>query len=57
LQLLPDLNWEEEVDLMIDEIQGVLEALRNSDMLTVAQVRREHMAMLLQRINNYLGEA
>lgn len=57
LQLLPDLNWEEEVDLMVDEIQGVLEALRNGDMPTVAQVRREHMAMLLQRINNYLGEA
>ncbi len=57
LQLLPDLNWEEEVDLMVDEIQGVLEALRNSDMHTVAQVRRDHMAMLLQRINNYLGEA
>lgn len=57
LQLLPDLNWEEEVDLMVDEIQGVLEALRNSDMPTVAQVRREHMAMLLQRINNYLGDA
>lgn len=57
LQLLPDLDWEEEVDLMINEIQGVLEALRNGDMPTVAQVRRKHMAMLLQRINNYLGEA
>ncbi len=57
LQLLPDLNWEEEVDIMLDEMQGVLEALRNDDMPAVAQVRREHMAMLLQRINNYLGEA
>lgn len=56
LQLLPDLDWEEEVDLMADEIQRVLEALPNDDMPTVAEVRREHMAMLLQRINNYLGE-
>lgn len=56
LQLMPDLNWEEEVDIMVDEIENVLNALRNNDMPTVAQVRREHMAMLLQRINDYLGE-
>jgi len=57
LQLLPDLDWEGEVDIMTDEVQNVLEALRHNDMPTVSQVRREHMAMLLQRINNYLGEA
>lgn len=56
LQLLPDLNWNEEVDVMGDEIHDVIEALRHEDMATVAQVRHEHMAMLLQRINNYLVE-
>jgi DNA-binding GntR family transcriptional regulator len=54
LQLLPDLDWEEEVDVMSDEIRDVIEALHRKDMGTVAQVRREHMTMLLQRINNYL---
>ena len=57
LQLLPDLNWTEEVDLMCDEIGRVIEGLRAADMQAVAQVRREHMAMLLRRINNYLGSA
>jgi len=57
LQLLPDLDWQEEVDVMCDEIQNVTEALTSRDMVKVAQVRREHMAMLLQRINDYLGEA
>ncbi len=56
VQLLPDLDWTEEVDIMCDEIRNVIEALRNQDMVTVAGVRREHMAMLLQRINKYLGD-
>lgn len=56
LQLLPDLNWAEEVSVMCDEIRSVTEALRREDMAAVARVRREHMAMLLQRINNYLGD-
>ena len=57
LQILPDLDWSEEVDLMCDEIARVTEGLRTADMQAVAQVRREHMALLLRRINNYLGSA
>lgn len=57
LQLLPDLAWQDEVDIMCDEIQQVVAALRQEDMAAVAQTRRQHMAMLLQRINDYLGEA
>lgn len=57
LQLLPDLNWDEECTFVCDEIEDVLAGLRAGDMQTVAQVRRQHMAMLLQRINNYLSSA
>lgn len=57
LQLLPDLNWEEEVDIMCEEIKDVLAGLQAGDMETVARVRRNHMTMLLKRINNYLGSA
>jgi len=56
LQLLPDLDWNQEVDVMCDEIDNVIGALRHEDMATVAQVRRQHMAMLLRRINDYLGD-
>jgi DNA-binding GntR family transcriptional regulator len=57
LQLLPDLGWEEEVDIMCEEIGDVLAALQAGDMETVARVRRIHMSMLLQRINDYLSSA
>ncbi len=57
LQLLPDLDWVEEVDIIVEEIGDVLAGLEAGDMVTVAQVRRNHMTRLLQRINNYLGSA
>lgn len=56
LQLLPDLNWTQEVDLICDEIERVAKALRDEDMPAVAKIRHEHMAKLLQRINDYLGD-
>ncbi len=57
LQILPDLDWEEEVDMVVDEISTVIEALRAGDMHRVSAIRHRHMAMLLQRINDYLGSA
>lgn len=57
LQILPDLNWQEEVDMVVDEIGSVIEALRDDDMKRVARIRYKHMAMLLQRVNDYLGSA
>lgn len=57
LQILPDLDWEEEVEMVVDEISSVIEALRAGDMQRVAEIRHKHMAMLLQRINDYLGSA
>ena len=57
LQILPDLNWEEEVDFIIQELQDVLDALRAGDMKHMARVRRDQMAQLLTRTSNYLGSA
>jgi len=56
LQLLPDLDWNQEVDVIVDEIGSVIKALGNEDMAAVAQTRHKHMAMLLRRINDYLGD-
>lgn len=56
VQLLPDLDWHQEVDLMCDELERVTKALREENMPGVAKIRHEHMAMLLQRINDYLGD-
>lgn len=57
LQILPDLDWEEEVEMIVEEMGDVIEALRANDMKRVAQIRRNHMSMLLGRLNDYLGSA
>ncbi len=57
LEILPDLDWDEEVDYIYDEIKQVIKHLRAGELQAVAQVRRDHLAMLLRRINAYLGSA
>lgn len=56
LQILPDLDWDEEVEYFCKELEQVIEVLENSgDMADVAQIRRSHMVELLNRIRLYLG--
>jgi len=55
LQILPDLDWVEEVNIACREIQEVIGGLKEKDMPAVAQIRSEHMAMLLGRTSRYLG--
>ena len=57
LDILPELDWHQEVDKVHEEISDVLKHLRDGNMTEAASVRRNHMAMLLQRINSYLGSA
>lgn len=57
LQILPDLDWNEEIDIACEEMSDVLAALQAGDMNLVSEIRRDHMVMLLQRINDYLGSA
>ena len=57
LDILPDLDWKEEVDIFAAELGDVIEALRAGDMQQMAAVRREHMSMLLRRLNQYLSSA
>lgn len=57
LQILPELDWEEEVVAIYEEIRDVIKSLQANDILTMATIRRNHLAMVLHRINNYLGSA
>lgn len=57
LDILPDLNWEEEVEITCQEIADVIEALEKEDMQAVARVRRDYMSSFLSRINSYLASA
>ncbi len=55
-QILPDMNWPEEVDFMCEEIKQIATALRDGDMKRVGEIRRDHISMSLSRIQRYLGE-
>jgi DNA-binding GntR family transcriptional regulator len=57
LQILPELDWGEEVNYICEEITDVIAAMRKNDLRAMARVRRDHMSMLLHRINDYLGGA
>jgi DNA-binding GntR family transcriptional regulator len=57
LQILPELDWSEEVQAMYEEIRDVIKTLRANDINTMATIRRNHLAMVLHRINKYLGSA
>lgn len=57
LQILPELDWDEEVTAVCEEIRDAIKSLRANDMATLASVRRNHLALVLHRINQYLGSA
>lgn len=53
-QLLSDMNWEQEVELLAQEISQIIEALRTEDTKKFGQIRRDHIALCLNRMNQYL---
>lgn len=54
VQLLPEMDWEEEVGIMLDEVDECIEALEGSSSGHLAEIRSKHMSMLLTRFNDYL---
>lgn len=57
LQVLPDMEWEQEVDIATKEMREIVAAMADKDMARVARIRRYHMAWNLQRFNHYLSSA
>lgn len=54
VQLLPEMRWEEEVGVVLDEIDESLEAMEGGSAAHVAEIRTKYMMMLLSRFNDYL---
>ena len=52
--MLPEMDWDEEVRIFLDEIDESLEALEGNAARHVAEIRSKHMIMLLNRFNEYL---
>lgn len=55
LQLLPGMDWDEEVRAMEQEFGGIVECLRANDMRGAGLIWREHIERSLRRITTYLG--
>lgn len=54
VQLLPEMEWEEEIQVVLDEVDELLEAMEGTSAAHVAQIRSKYMMMLLTRFNEYL---
>lgn len=54
VQLLPEMNWDEEVRVILGEIDATVEALEEHDARRLARIRATYMTSLLERFNAYL---
>ncbi|HEX2153656.1 MAG TPA: GntR family transcriptional regulator [Acidimicrobiia bacterium] len=54
IELLPEMDWDEEVQIFLEEIDHTLEALEGGSARYMAEIRAKHMSMLLSRFNAYL---
>lgn len=57
VQMLPSLDLDTEIDQIRDEIEATLDACAQRSGAALAEVRREHMQRVLERINGALGFA
>lgn len=55
LQFLPELDLDAEIDIMAQEIDETLEAMRGRSGAALAGVRKAHMRMLLSRFNDHVS--
>lgn len=55
LQFLPELDLDDEIDIMAQELDDTLEALRDHSGAALAYVRTTHMRMLLSRFNDHVS--
>lgn len=55
VQLLPEFNWAEEVQALVNELDAVLDALKLRDMHRLATQRRAFMEAYMARLTRYLA--
>jgi hypothetical protein len=55
LQLLPLMNWPEEIDAFSNEIADLIRAMELNDLRSLHFVRRNHISMNRLRMKGYFG--
>ncbi|EWY36702.1 hypothetical protein N825_25615 [Skermanella stibiiresistens SB22] len=56
LQLLPMMNWPEEVDAFSNEISDLIQAMELNDLGSLHYIRRNHISMSRMRMKGYFGQ-
>lgn len=54
MQFLPEMDLDVEIDIMAEEVEQTLEALEGDSAQRLAQIRTNHMRMLLGRFNDHV---
>lgn len=54
MQFLPEMNLDDEVEIMSEEVDETLEALEGDSGERLAEIRTKHMRMLLGRFNQHV---
>lgn len=54
MQFLPEMDLDAEIDLMAEEVDQTLDAMRGTSGAWLAEIRAKHMHMLLTRFNEHL---
>lgn len=55
LQFLPELDFDDEVDVMAVEVADTIKVMQDSDPAVLTQLRLDHMNQLLRRFNDHLS--
>jgi hypothetical protein len=55
MQFLPEMDFDREVEIMTEEVDQVMEALKGSSGAELSSVRAEHMNRLLSRFNQHIS--
>ncbi len=55
LQFLPEMDFDAEIDIMLDEVEQTIEAMQGRSGDRLAEVRTTHMKMLLSRFNDHVA--
>lgn len=55
LQFLPEMDLDTEIDIMADEVERTTAALQGSSGQRLAEIRAQHMRMLVDRFNQHVA--
>lgn len=55
LTFLPNMDWDEEINALVNELKELGNALTRDDMITFGQVRKHGLRTILRRISTYMA--